>query len=227
MNSSSFSAPSPAPPSNIIALRDHLRAKFPAAHAKHAPNTARIDTGVPCLDAAGLTRGALTEIVGTRPGCGVALLIHALLERESAVRQVTALVDGSDAFDPWSATPQALEHTLWVRCTHPRQAVRAADLLLRDGNVPLILLDLQLHTPREAARIPAHAWHRLRFLAEQTGAALCIFTPCELVPGARARLQLDPVFTLEDLDRPRNLLLSNLQPRLQRRAQTTPLAMAN
>ena len=229
MNTCTFSAP--VPPANVIALRDHLRAKFPAAHADRAAGAAPHATGIPCLDAAGLAKGALTEIVGQRPGCGVALLIHALLERETAVREVTALVDGSDAFDPWSAAPQALERLLWARCTSPLQAVKAADLLLRDGNVPLVLLDLQLHAPRQAARIPAHAWHRLRFLAEQGGVALCVFTPCELVPCARARVRLDHVFTLEDLHRPRPELIAGLQARTLRRTQTTPpstlLAMAN
>lgn len=221
----SFTTPAPfIPPANIVALRDHLRAKFPAAHADHAADTALLATGVPCLDAAGVAKGALTEVVGERPSCGVALLIHALLERETTVREFTALVDGSDAFDPWSAAPRALERTLWVRCTNPLQAVKAADLLLRDGNVPLVLLDLQLHTPREAARVPASAWHRLRFLAEQGGAALCVFTPCELVPCARSRVRLDHLFAIEDLRRPRRELIGGLQTRTQRHAKAFQMA---
>jgi len=228
VNTSTFSAS--VPPANIVALRDHLRAKFPAAHADRTSEATLLATGIPCLDAAGVARGALTEIVGERPSCGVALLIHALLERETAVREFTALVDGSDAFDPWSAAPRALERTLWVRCTNPLQAVKAADLLLRDGNVPLVLLDLQMHPPREAARIPAHAWHRLRALAEKSGAALCVFTPCELVSCARARILLDHAFTLEDLHRPRHELVAGLEAHTQRHARAAtrgePLAMA-
>lgn len=227
-----FISPAPSiPPANIVALRDHLRAKFPGAHADHAADTALLATGVPCLDAAGVAKGALTEVVGERPSCGVALLIHALLERETPVREFTALVDGNDAFDPWSAAPSALERTLWVRCTNPLQAVKAADLILRDGNVPLVLLDLQLHAPREAARVPATAWHRLRFLAEQGGAALCVFTPCELVSCARSRVRLGHLFTLEDLHRPRRELVAGLQAHTQRHAHTamqnTRMAMAN
>src|SRR5258705_3309 len=82
------------PAANIVALRDHLRAKFPKAHADRVADAALLATGIPCLDAAGVARGALTEIVGERPSCGVALLIHSLLERETAVREFTALVDG-------------------------------------------------------------------------------------------------------------------------------------
>ena len=223
--------PDSLPPANIIALRDHLRAKFPGAHTDRAADPALLATGIPCLDAAGVAKGALTEVIGERPSCGVALLIHALLERETAVREFTALVDGSDAFDPWSAAPKALERTLWVRCTDPLQAVKATDLLLRDGNVPLVLLDLQLHAPREAARVPASAWHRLRFLAEQSGAALCVFTPRELVPCARTRVLLDHLFTLEDLHRSRRELATGLQARTQRHAQSAThgalAAMAN
>ena len=201
---------------NIIALRDHLRSKFPGAHAAPQADASLITTGLPCLDDAGVARGAITEVVGELPGCGVALLIHALLERETTVREVTALVDGSDAFDPWSAAPRALERTLWVRCTQPLQAVKATDLLLRDGNVPLVLLDLQLHAPRETARIPASAWHRLRFLAEQSGVALCAFTPCELVPCARSRVRLEHLFTIEDLHRPRQALVAGLHATTER-----------
>jgi hypothetical protein len=228
MNTSLSSIPSP--PANVIALRSQLRARFPGAHAAPAADPRLIATGIPCLDTAGVARGALTEVVGGLPSCGVALLIHALLERAGTVREVTALVDGSDAFDPWSAAPQALERTLWVRCTNPLQAVKAADLLLRDGNVPLVLLDLQMHPPREAARIPAHAWHRLRALAEKSGAALCVFTPCELVSCARARILLDHAFTLEDLHRPRHELVAGLEAHTQRHARAAtrgePLAMA-
>ena len=228
VNTSTFPAVSPA---NIVALRDQLRARFPGAHADRVTDTTLLHTGIPCLDAAGVAKGALTEIVGERPSCGVALVIHALLERETAVREYTALVDGSDAFDPWSAAPQALERTLWLRCKNPLQAVKATDLLLRDGNVPLVLLDLQLHKPRDVARVPATAWHRLRFLAEQSGAALCVFTPCELVSCARTRVTLDHRFTLDDLHRPRRELVAGLQAHAQRHApfvsHDAQMAMAN
>ena len=57
------------------------------------------------LERLGLAKGGLTEVVGALSGAG--LLIAGLLERESAFPEMTALVDGCDAFDPWSVPPAA------------------------------------------------------------------------------------------------------------------------
>jgi hypothetical protein len=204
----------------IIAFRDLLRDKFPAAHAVALPQAERPCTGIPCLDAVGLARGAITEVVGEVEGCGAGTLIAALLERETTVREATALVDGRDVFDPGSVPPKALEHLLWVRCREVTKAMRVTDLLLRDGNLPLVILDLQAQTPREVQSVPASSWHRLRVLAEKSGVALCAFTPCQTVPCARARLLLEQRFTLEALERPRRELVECLCTRVVRAANT-------
>ena len=47
--------------------------------------------------------------------------------------------------------------------------MKVADLLLRDGNLPLILLDLQPVPIREVRRIPASALPRFQRLIEPTG----------------------------------------------------------
>jgi hypothetical protein len=153
-------------------------------------------------------------------GCGAGILIAALLEREITVREATALVDGRDAFDPFSVPSEALEHLLWVRCRDVAKAMRVTDLLLRDGNLPLVILDLQAQTTREVQSVPASSWHRLRVLAEKSGVALCAFTPCQTVPCARARLVLEQRFTLEAMERPRRELVECLRTRVVRAANT-------
>lgn len=205
----------------IIAFRDLLQSKFPEAHATPRPHVAASSTGIPCLDAVGLGKGAITELVSEKEGSGTGLLIAALLQRETAVREPTALVDARDAFDPHSVPAAALEGLLWVRCREVAKAMRVTDLLLRDGNVPLILLDLQGHAPREVQSVPASSWHRLRVLAETSGVALGAFTPCKVVPCARTRLMLESRFTLDALERPRDeLVREHLRTRVVRLANT-------
>lgn len=205
----------------IIAFRDLLQRKFPAAHAPPRPDAAAASTGLASLDAIGLGKGTITELVGEAEGSGAGLLIAALLQRKAAVREPTALVDARDAFDPYSVPAAALESLLWVRCREVDKAMRVTDLLLRDGNVPLILLDLQGHAPREVQSVPASSWHRLRVLAETSGVALGAFTPCKVVPCARARLMLESRFTLDAMERPREeLMRAHLRTRVVRAANT-------
>jgi hypothetical protein len=204
----------------IIAFRDLLREKFPAAHAVAPPKSDLDPTGIPCLDAVGLAKGAITEVVGESEGCGAGTLIAALLERKTTVCEPTALVDARDVFDPCSVAPEALEHLLLVRCREVSKAMRVTDLLLRDGNLPLVILDLQAQAPREVQSVPASSWHRLRVLAEQSGVVLCAFTPCKTVPCARARLLLEQRFTLDALERPREDLVQSLRTRIVRATNT-------
>lgn len=207
---------------NIVQLRDFLRAKFPQAHEVRNTGAADLRTGVPCLDAAGVSIGGITEIMGESPGCGAGLVIAAMLEQRATAREATVLVDGCDAFDPWSVRPEALERVLWVRCRELTQAVKAADLLLRDGNVPVVLLDFQLQPLRALRGLPSSVWHRLRVLAEQSGAALCVFTPCRIVGCASSRVVLEQRFTLEDQNTSRSLLTARLRARVERQKNAAP-----
>ncbi len=218
MNSYSGSA-------NIIAFRDFLRARFPEAHAAQAlPETRAAVTDGSWLDALSLQQGAITEVVTPRAGAG--LLVCGLLERESACRELTALVDGGDSFDPWSIDASALERLLWVRSREPSEAIRAGDLLLRDGNIPLVILDLQTHTQRAVQGLPSSTWHRLRMLAEKSGAALCVLTPVRAVMCARTRVRLEHDFeSMEPLEN-RAALLGALPLKVERQQTRVVLPAA-
>ncbi|MEM9081354.1 MAG: hypothetical protein AAGC74_11755, partial [Verrucomicrobiota bacterium] len=127
-----------------------------------------------------------------------------------------ALVDGSDSFDPQSHHPHTLHRLLWVRCHSAADALKAADLLLRDGNLPLILLDLLLNPLPEFQRLPASTWHRLRALTEKTGTTLLAFTPSpKIIPNTRLRLTLTSSLTLDDLDHSRPQLLQTHIPKIK------------
>ncbi|MBX7209971.1 MAG: hypothetical protein K1X78_16760 [Verrucomicrobiaceae bacterium] len=213
---------------NIVAFRDFLRARFPEAHAPQPAAEAQpVAGGASCIEALDLRKGAVTEVVVPAPGSGAGLLIAGLLQREGACREPTALVDGADAFDPWSLTQDVLERVLWVRCCDPAKAIRATDLLLRDGNIPLVVLDLQAHPVRTVQGLPSSTWHRLRMLAEKSGACLCTFTPARAVPCAQTRALVRQRWSLMDQYREHTELLASLPLQIdrQRPRATLPAAM--
>src|SRR5437879_2664571 len=131
----------------IIQLRQLLAERFPQAPDRPA---ARMETGFAQLDdllGGGLPQGAITELISGQPSAGSALFIAAMLNAAAGRNHFVALIDGCDAFDPQNVESAALAHLLWLRCRDAAQALKAADLLLRDGNLPLIILDLRSNPP--------------------------------------------------------------------------------
>ena len=161
----------------IIELRNLLRERFPAAHQERHPEIETFATGLPCLDDAGLPKGALTELVSPRKSGGSALLLRRLIENLATNGQYLTLVDGRDSFDPQSVGPAACERLLWVRCRSAKETVQAADLLLRDGNLPFVVIDLQFNPEYEVRRLPGQTWYRLQTLVAKTNATCLIMTP--------------------------------------------------
>ncbi len=195
-------------PSNfkILQLRDLLKAQFPEAHADRLPgrddDDAKVVTGLPVLDAVGLEKGMLCEAVAERASLGSALLITSVLRSIAAMQQYVVLIDGRDAFDPHSLGYEACRYVLWLRCQRAAEAMKAADLLLRDGNLPLVLMDLEWNPRHELGRVPSSSWFRLRTLIEKTDATLLVVTPVQLISSAHLRIKLTNKFTTNDIERP-------------------------
>jgi hypothetical protein len=95
--------------------------------------------------------------------------------------------------------------------------MKAADLAVRDGNIPLVVLLLTLNPPAELRRIPATAWHRLQMLAEKSSVTLMVFTPQAQIGCARLRLSVSGTFPLEKLHECRRELLPTLEIQVARR----------
>ncbi|CAN5413926.1 hypothetical protein BH23VER1_BH23VER1_34230 [soil metagenome] len=194
----------------VIALREVLRERFPAAHrpvGERSGSSLVGGTGVPCLDSAGVGAGMVVEVAGIDGG---GLVVWGLLEGAQACGRHVALVDAADCFDPQDAGETACQGLLWVRCggkNRVKEALRATDLLLRDGNIPLVLLDLQLCGHRELARIPGSTWFRLRGLVERGGGLLVALTPSAQVGCADLRVSLDYHARVTDGDHLRKELL--------------------
>jgi hypothetical protein len=186
--------------SSVIDLRKLLAERFPQSFvARHA----RLTTQIEPLDHAtggGLPKSAITEITSPKISGGSGSLIHALLDHAERSRSFLALIDGRDSFDPASAGATRLRHVLWVRCHHASEAVKAGDLLLRDGNFPLVLLDLVLNATDELRRIPQTSWYRLQRLVEATSVAFVVLTRRSLISSAQLKLALNNRWQLADVD---------------------------
>jgi hypothetical protein len=195
--------------SKVIDLRRLLAERFPQTCVAGAD---RLRTGLPAIDDAlgGLPKNAITELSSPHLSAGSALLIHVFLQRAYRDGFFVALIDGRDSFDPQPAGP-ALPHLLWVRCHHASQAVQAADLLLRDGNFPLVVLDLVLNAGDELRKIPQTHWYRLQRLVEAAPTAFLVLTRRSMIGSAQLKLSLENGWRLDDLDAPDLTARLNIQ----------------
>jgi hypothetical protein len=213
----------PAGSKSIADLRRDLSQRFPSAN-RLAGRTLRTD--IPALDEAtgGLPIAAITEIVCASPSAGGHLLLGQLLAVTRRARQRVALIDSHDSFDPASHPEDDLAHLIWVRCTSTTMALQAADLLARDANFALVLLDLRRAPEADLRRIPGPQWYRLQRAVEPTDLALVVETPRASVPSAQVRFALSrpPPFTTLADDRPG--IISELAPALQRQRLQTSVA---
>jgi hypothetical protein len=215
-----------------------LTERFP-----HAPAAAatQLLTGLAFLDEAiggGLPIGAITELISPQVSAGSASLIHALLQGDSAretpasptdsprdessvrladkmsVLRPVAVIDGCDSLDPQPLGNACLGHLLWVRCTKALEAIKAADLLLRDGNFPLVIVDLVLNPREELRKIPQTNWYRLQRLVESTSTACLVLTRQGMVSSAQLKILLENVWSLESFEQ--EDAISRLRIRVQR-----------
>lgn len=175
-------------------------------------------TGLAALDQIGIPTAALTEIVSIpKLAAGGGLLLFALLHAVLQKGQRVALIDGKGAFAPKSLLSTDLKRLLWIRCRMASEAMKAADLAVRDGNVPLVMMLLTLNTAAELRRLPANAWHRLQMLAEKSAVTLIAFTPAAQIGCARLRLSVGGAFPLDRLHICRDELIPELKVHVERR----------
>lgn len=200
---------------SIAELRTDLAKRFPTA-----PRTAgrTLRTGARAIDEAtgGLPIAAVTEVVCAAPSCGGHLLLGQLLQTTRAAQQRVALIDSTDSFDPASFEPDLLAHLVWVRCSNTGQALNAADLLARDANLGLVVLDLRHAPEADLRRIPGPQWYRLQRAVEPTDLALLVETPRASVPSAQVRFALTASHPFRAVSRERPGLIDGLAPTLQR-----------
>jgi hypothetical protein len=213
------------PADELTSLRRRLIERFGTAAGGGAatirPALASLPTGIPIWDAAGgLPQGQLTEACGG--AADGALLLESILTQSP--QRISALVDAADSLEPADWPLACIERLLWVRCRALKQALHATDLLLRDGNFQLLVLNLQRLTARQLAAISGSTWHRFHRLVEHRPFALVVLSPHPLVEGAKMRLASSTPWDLDALDRPRRELFKNLNLRVFKRGSGPQLS---
>lgn len=170
------SRPEDLPDDRARALEALLRDLGPRLRRGERPALApaRLATGLAELDrvlGGGFPRGRLSEIAGPASS-GRTSVALALLAGVTRAREVGAVVDAADAFDPASAKAAGarLERVLWVRAPGLRQALRSSERLLETGGFALLLLDLAAPDLRVASGV----WPRLARAAAASQAALVV-----------------------------------------------------
>ena len=190
-------------------LRRQLREKFPQAHAAAAMMAEEKPDPGQAFDPGFFPPGVISEVVGAGGG----LLVAGLLgePEEPAALPDFILVDGGDHFDPASFTQEACSRLVWVRCLNAGEMLRATDALVRDGNIPFLLLDTCGIGRRELRGIPASAWWRLKLAAATANCRLVVMSPFAQVSCAGVRLALNAKLGLEDFELPRCELIARLR----------------
>lgn len=228
-------------PAHIEDLRALLHVRFPGStqplsHSEqdHRPDSAGggsprnvLQTGIADWDsrAGGLRLGEVAEICGRLGASG--LVMDALIQAASESGRLGAWVDAGDCLEVEAWQPAWLERMVWVRCQDPLTALKAADLLLRDGNLSWVTLDLQGTAPASLRRISAQHWHRFHRLVRHQGNTLLVLTPSPMVEGVKVRLAASQTATLESLDLPRTLLRGDLRAQVFVRGQQPGVPVAD
>jgi RecA DNA recombination protein len=134
--------------------------------------------------------GQLSEIVGPWSSGGSSLLLALIARVTTSGGKVVAVVDGTDAFDPFSAAAAGvdLSGVLWVKCGGRLDpACRAADLLARCPGFALVVMDLGgLALRRRQPPPPPSLWLRLRRAVEGSPTILVLRAPERLAGSAAA-----------------------------------------
>jgi hypothetical protein len=195
------------PSANVIQLRQLLSEKFPGLRLQlNSQSVARRlwPTGLPQIDqplGGGLPKGALAEVVSAAKSSGSATLLRTLLFHAAARRQIVTLIDSHDSLDVTQIDEENLSRLLWVRCRSAEEAMKAADLVLRDANLPMVLVDLKMAPLAQLRRISATTWYRFQRLVEETDTTCLVFTPAPMVGPEQTRIDCSARFSLEALDR--------------------------
>ena len=101
-----------------------------------------------------------------------------------------------------------------MRCGKAAEAIKAADLLLRDGNFPLVIVDLVLNAPNELRKIPQTSWYRLQRLVEVAPTACLVLTRQSMVGSAQLKIVLENLWTLDTFEEEN--AIARLRIRVQR-----------
>jgi recA bacterial DNA recombination protein len=141
----------------IIELRKILAERYPQ---QTGTRSLSLPTGWSPLDSllgGGLPKGAITQLLIPNISSGGAIVLHEIIATMHDASQYIALIDSKDCFEPAADDHPLL---LWIRCHNVLQALKATDLILRDGNLSLVILDFKESLDKELRKVPESTWYR-------------------------------------------------------------------
>jgi hypothetical protein len=197
----------------IIELRKILAERYPQQTGSHP---LCIPTGWSPLDSllgGGLPKGALTQLLIPNISSGGTIVLHEIIEAMQDASQYVALIDGKDCFEPFSDHPLLL----WIRCRNATQALKATDLILRDGNLPLAILDIKQNPDRELRKIPGPIWYRFQRISEESQTSLLIITRHPTVSSAHLTILMTHQLCIDDLSSQRQDIIKFVSLEIVRR----------
>ena len=179
----------------IIELRQVLAKRYPSQTGIHSLYTPTGWSPLDSLLGGGLPKGAITQLLVPNISSGGAIVLHEIIEALNDASQYVALIDGKDSFEP------SVDHPLllWIRCHNTAQALKATDLILRDGNLPLTILDFKQNSDRELGKIPGPTWYRFQRLSEEYENTLLIITRHPIVSSAHITILMTHQLCINDL----------------------------
>jgi recA bacterial DNA recombination protein len=192
--------------SKIIELRKILAERFP--HQNGAGSFC-IPTGWTPLDSilgGGLPKGGITQLLIPNISSGGAIVLHEIIEAMQGLSQHVALIDGKDCFEPAADYPLLL----WIRCKNVLQALKATDLVLRDGNLSLAILDLKEAVEKELRKVPGSTWYRFQRITEENRNTLLAITRHPLISNAQVSISTLHRLCMNDLSTQRTDLVKLL-----------------
>jgi hypothetical protein len=184
----------PASP-KIIELRKVLAERFP--YEPSLPSLS-FPTGWAFFDSlldGGFPRGGITQLITPNISSGGMLVLHEIIQSLHKASRHAVLVDGKDCFDPPTHQP----FLLWIRCTNALQALKATDLILRDGNLPVAILDLKLNPEIELRKIPGTTWYRFQRILEENKNSLFIMTRHPIAHNSTYNMIMTNQIKVDDL----------------------------
>jgi hypothetical protein len=187
----------------IIELRKILAERYPR---QTGARSLSLPTGWSPLDSllgGGLPKGAITQLLIPNISSGGAIVLHEIIAAMHEVSQYVALIDSKDCFEPAADHPLLL----WIRCHDVLQALKATDLILRDGNLSLVILDFKENLDKELRKIPGSAWYRFQRIIEENRNALLTITRHPIVTSAQVTVSTTYRLSLDDLSTQRTELI--------------------
>jgi hypothetical protein len=179
----------------VVELRKILADRYPR---QTGIRSLCLPTGWSALDSllgGGLPKGAITQLLIPNISSGGAIVLHEIIESMQDVSQYVALIDGKDCFEPAADHPLLL----WIRCHNVLQALKATDLILRDGNLSLVILDFKENQDQELRKIPASAWYRFQRITEENRNTLLAITRHPIVSNAQITISTMHRLCMDDL----------------------------